>query len=121
MPDRHGLRTVVIGIDVRSSKYPATLSMLLIQPDYSIWLVQTQFALHAGHAQAGENPELRCLFYKLAHLLQFPITPLFVFDGAARPSVKRSKNVVTKPNWLIAPLQELLDAFGFPYYTASII
>jgi len=120
MHDRHGLRTVVLGIDARSSTYRATLLMCLILL-CSIWLVQMQFALHAGHAQAGENPELRCLFYKLAHLLQFPITPLFVFDGAARPSVKRSTNVVSKPNWLTAPLQELLDAFGFPYYTVSII
>ena len=87
---------------------------------HSIWFTQAAFAFQAGHAQAGENPELCSLFFKLAHLLQVPITPLFVFDGACRPAVKCGVNVITKPNWTMGPFQELLAAFGFQYYTASV-
>jgi len=100
VPNRHGLQTIIVGVDA------------------SIWFTQAQFAFRAGHAQAGENPELRAIFYKLAHLLQIPITPLFVFDGAQRPSMKRGVRVVKKPNWLTKPMQELISAFGFEYYTA---
>jgi XPG N-terminal domain len=85
----------------------------------SIWFAQAQFAFRAGHAQAGENPELRVIFFKLAYLLQFPITPLFVFDGPGRPPVKRGVNVVEKPHWLTLPMKELLDGFRFSHYTAS--
>jgi Holliday junction resolvase YEN1 len=86
----------------------------------SIWFTQAQFSFRTGHAQAGENPELRSLFYKLASILKLPITPIFVFDGPARPSVKRGVNVITKPNWLTKPLQELISAFGFQFYTVSM-
>jgi XPG I-region len=87
---------------------------------YSIWFTQAQFGFRIGHAQAGENPELRCLFYKLASFLKVPVTPLFVFDGPSRPGSKRGKRVIAKPHWLTKPFQELLEAFGFPYYTVSI-
>jgi hypothetical protein len=104
-----------------------TLNSILIPfsiktvPAGSIWFMQAQFAFRAGHAQAGENPELRTIFYKLAHLLPIPITPLFVFDGAQRPSMKRGVRVAKKPNWLTRPMQELIGAFGFEYYTVCIL
>jgi Holliday junction resolvase YEN1 len=87
----------------------------------SIWMSQVQFAFQVRHAQAGENPELRTLYYKLAYLLQFPVTPIFVFDGPGRPSIKRRRNVTKRPNWLTMLFMELLDAFNFQYYTASVI
>jgi Holliday junction resolvase YEN1 len=90
------------------------------KPVCSIWFTQAQFSFRTGHAQAGENPELRSLFYKLASLLKLPIMPIFVFDGPDRPSVKRGVNVVTKPNWLTKPLQEVISAFGFQFYTVSM-
>ena len=87
----------------------------------SIWIYHSQFALRVGHAQAGENPELRNLFYKLANLLKYSITPIFVFDGAGRATSKRGVAVSTKPHWLVKPLQDLLDLFGFLYYTVCTI
>jgi Holliday junction resolvase YEN1 len=80
-----------------------------------------QFALRGVHAQAGENPELRDLFYKLLNLLKYPITPIFVFDGASRPTSKRGVVVVTRPHWLVNPLKEMLDLLRFLYYTVGII
>jgi XPG N-terminal domain len=86
----------------------------------SIWFTQAQFGFRVGHTQAGENPELRSIFYKLVKFLEVPVTPLFVFDGPARPSTKRGKRVIAKPHWLTEPFKDLLDAFGFPYYTVSV-
>ena len=86
-------------------------------PSPRIWLSQSRTAFVVGHAQAGENPELRAIFFKLVRLLETPVTPLFVFDGPGRPMKKRGVNVVKKPEWMIKPLQEMLDAFKFQHYT----
>ena len=118
VPDRHRMRTIIVGIDARLVVF-TNPTIYWISSSCSIWLSQAQFTFQAGHAQAGENPELRTMFFKLASLLQSPVMPLFVFDGPKRPSVKRGFNVVMKPNWLTKPFQELLDAFGYFYYTAS--
>ncbi|KAM6492885.1 PIN domain-like protein, partial [Amanita muscaria] len=66
-----------------------------------------------AHATAGENLELRTLFFKLSWLLSACILPIFVFDGPLRPSVKRGKNVIATPHWLTEDFQQLINAFGF--------
>ena len=73
---------------------------------------QTQFH-HPQHAQAGENPELRALFYRLCHLLRRPITAVFVFDGPQRATYKRNRLVVTQPIWITQLFQAFIAAFGF--------
>ncbi|KAF8235564.1 hypothetical protein L208DRAFT_1256361 [Tricholoma matsutake] len=35
----------------------------------------------ALRAQAGKNPELQILFFKLFHYLRSPVTLVFIFDG----------------------------------------
>ena len=55
----------------------------------SIWLVESQIPFRLHHSQAGANPELRTLFFRLAQLLQFPVILLFIFDGEERPPIKR--------------------------------
>ena len=122
VPNRHGLQTIIVGVDARWDSILSLIHLISrLFPAGSIWFTQAQFAFRAGHAQAGENPELRAIFYKLAHLLQIPITPLFVFNGAQRLSMKRGVRVVKKPNWLTKPMQELISAFGFEYYTVCIL
>jgi hypothetical protein len=72
---------------------------------------------HPQHAQAGENPELRVLFYRLCYLLRRPITPIFVFDGPERPAFKRNQLVVPQPHWLTELFQAFIAAFGFHSHT----
>jgi holliday junction resolvase YEN1 len=72
-----------------------------------------------GHAQAGANPELRTLFFRLARYLQFPIAPVFVFDGPGRPSVKRGRKVIKIAHWLTTRVQEMISLFGFQWYKVS--
>lgn len=80
----------------------------------SIWMGQAEAVFfHPGHATAGQNPELRTLFFKLAKLLNTCILPIFVFDGPLRPAVKRGQNVVPIAHWLTNDFKELIDAFGF--------
>ncbi len=77
-----------------------------------------QHVLHrfsTGHAQSGENPELRTLFLRLAWLAERPIHAVFVVDGAQRPSIKRGKQVKTTPLWLTEGLRSLVHAFGFSW------
>jgi Holliday junction resolvase YEN1 len=88
-------------------------SLLIIK--LSIWLYQTQaiFFRRGFHAQAGENPELCVLFYRLARLVKLPVTAIFVFDGPKRPAIKRGKRVKSMPHWLTRGFKELIAAFGF--------
>ncbi|EDR03823.1 uncharacterized protein LACBIDRAFT_306505 [Laccaria bicolor S238N-H82] len=69
--DRNSRHTIVVGVDA------------------SIWLHQTQAVFHhARHSQAGENPKLRILFYKLNRLLDQCLDVVVVFDGNERPATK---------------------------------
>ncbi|KAI5982397.1 PIN domain-like protein [Pisolithus orientalis] len=72
-----------------------------------------------GHAQCGQNPELRTLFYKLAHLYRTPADVLFVFDGPQKPAIKRGKKVVTIPPWLTTYFKDFASAFGFRTHEAA--
>jgi hypothetical protein len=68
------------------------------------------------HTQAGENPELRSLFFKFCQLLRAPVTLVFVFDGPDRPPKKRGHLVVDNELWLIGYVKQLIEAFGFYYH-----
>ncbi len=81
----------------------------------SIWMQHVLHKLSTGHAQSGENPELRTLFFRLAWLAERPIHAVFVVDGAQRPSIKRGKRVKTTPLWLTEGLRSLVHAFGFSW------
>ncbi|PWN47206.1 hypothetical protein IE53DRAFT_262463 [Violaceomyces palustris] len=75
--------------------------------DASLWL------FHSQSGQGGSNPQLRTLFYRLARLLSLPILPLFVFDGASRPSFKRGRHVAGVTHPIQRPFVALIHAFGF--------
>lgn len=83
----------------------------------SVWFSQCQRVVAVTHPQAGTHPELRIIFYRLVRFLQAAVIPVFVFDGADRPSTKRGMKVQKQPHWLAAPTQELIKAFGFYWYT----
>ena len=68
------------------------------------------------HAGAGQNPELRVLFYRLATILAMPAHAFFVFDGPARPQVKQGRQVRGRTHWLACHFQELLNTFGFQWH-----
>ncbi|KAF8221251.1 PIN domain-like protein [Tricholoma matsutake] len=99
--DRRGLKTMILGIDARQ------------MGDSS----QAKF-YHPQHAQAGENPELRMLFYRLCYLLCHPITPIFVFDGPAWPAIKCNMNVIAQAHWLTGRFREFISVFGFHSHMA---
>lgn len=106
---------------MRGSSEPPVVSCLLTEVTGSIWMTQTQAVFHhAGvHMQAGENPELRTIYFRLARLLKLPVVPIFVFDGPGRPPVKRGKQVRSKPHWLTDGFKRLVDAFGFHSHDVS--
>ncbi|KAH9913405.1 PIN domain-like protein [Fomitopsis serialis] len=86
--------------------------------DASLWFHQVQSTFAVGHAQSGENPELRTLFFWLARLLRLPIHAIFVFDGPERPAIKRGKRVVKMGHWMVDAMKNFIDAFGYEYCTA---
>ncbi|KAF8238563.1 hypothetical protein L208DRAFT_1421146 [Tricholoma matsutake] len=71
------------------------------------------FVIGGLHAQAGKNPELCILYYRLAWLLKLPVTAVFVFDGPKRPLIKCGKRVIANTHWLTQGLKEFVVAFGF--------
>ena len=78
--------------------------------DASIWYK------HAAFSKGGENPELRLLFFRLRHLAELPILPLFIFDGRERPKIKRgSKMGKSGSHNMTQKFKELLDAFGMEW------
>ncbi|KAJ7366949.1 PIN domain-like protein [Mycena albidolilacea] len=92
---------------------------IIVGVDASLWLTQCQAVFHKPrHAQMGRNPELRALFYKLASLSDAQVIAVFVFDGPHRPSTKRNKKVLRHPHWLVEEFTELIELFGFYFYTA---
>ena len=83
----------------------------------SIWMMKAQKVFHKpSHTQCGKNPELRALFYRLCYLARFQLSAVFIFDGASRPSSKRSKHVRSKPHWLTEDFKKFISMFGFHYY-----
>jgi Holliday junction resolvase YEN1 len=104
-------------------KFDSLPEKLFLAHLFSIWMNEAQTAIKVRlglGTQAGENPALRVLFYRLCRLLTLPIVPIFVFDGPDRPKVKRGINVKTsKPHWLSTPLKKFIEAFGFYWYTVS--
>ena len=104
----------ILGVDARCASEISTLYQAYTLY-LGIWLNQTQAVFNHGglHAQAGENPELQVLYYRLAHLLRLPVTAIFVFDGLKRPAWKCGKQVRAKPHWLTEGFKELAAAFGF--------
>ena len=91
---------------------PSERRMLRVGIDASLWL------FHARKSRGGANPELRALFFRLARLLAMPVTPVFVFDGRARPSQKRDLSIWTGVHAIQTQLAALLDDFGFAHWTA---
>lgn len=89
----------------------------------SIWIDNCSAVFHKSsiHTQAGENPELRVLFFRLCHLLRAPITPIFVFDGPGRPDEKRGHLVKSSQSlWITPYVKTLISAFGFQFYEVSV-
>ncbi|KAF8218865.1 PIN domain-like protein, partial [Tricholoma matsutake] len=85
----------------------------------SIWMRKSQAKFyHPQHAQAGENPELHMLFYRLCYLLCHPITPIFVFDGPAWPAIKCNTNVIAQAHWLTGQFWEFISTFSFHSHMA---
>ncbi|KAK0478765.1 PIN domain-like protein [Armillaria novae-zelandiae] len=69
---------------------------------------------HSEYGQAGENKELRVLFFRIAALLKRPVLPLFVFDG---PHTAKDRHPMEKE--LTSGMKDLAEAFGIEHRTAS--
>ena len=90
----------------------------------SIWMNEAQTAISCVKGpgtQAGENPVLQILFFRLCQLLALPVILIFVFDGNDWPSIKRGVKVKTKAHWLTEQLQSFIEAFGFHWYTVPFL
>jgi len=86
--------------------------------DASIWFHQCEKVFLFGHSNAGENPELRTLFYRLARLSRMAVSVVFVFDGNGRPPFKRGRKVFTRTHWLAPAFKNFVSAFGFGIHQA---
>ncbi|KAF8173372.1 hypothetical protein K438DRAFT_1980920 [Mycena galopus ATCC 62051] len=65
-----------------------------------------------------ESPELVVLFARCSRLFRLPFIPVFVFDGPARPRMKRGKVIRGNEHWLTSSFKLMLDGFGFEWIDA---
>lgn len=110
-----------------SPAYESTLECITwnnahIEPGHvRLWRVgvdASQWMFHARKSRGGVQPELRTLFFRLARLLALPIDPIFVFDGAARPSIKRDAHVYHTYQPLEEAFCSLVTLMGFSHWRA---
>jgi Holliday junction resolvase YEN1 len=57
--------------------------------------------------------ELKIFFSKLAAWLRSPIALVFVFDGDAKPEIKRGTQVISKGLWWEELSKELIKLCGY--------
>ncbi|KAG1883401.1 PIN domain-like protein, partial [Suillus subluteus] len=87
--------------------------------DESLWMAESQHIPYRGHAQAGANAELKSLFRKLARLYCTPSEVIIVFDGPAKPAIKRGTHVIKTPPWLTEPFKHFAQTLGFAVHDAA--
>ncbi|KAJ7675077.1 PIN domain-like protein [Mycena rosella] len=93
--NHRGLRTLIIGVDIRQV---ASILPLSAHPEFLLAF------------------ESMPLFYQLCNFSLAPMTLVFVFDGPGRPSVKRGTKVVYRPAWLEEHLKTMITNSGYYYY-----
>ncbi|KAF8834705.1 PIN domain-like protein [Paxillus ammoniavirescens] len=100
-------------------------SMLEYTTNYALKGCRTKFQRKfilgvdaSSDSHGGMRQPPACGWHSLARLHGSLINVILVFDGEARPSVKRGKHVVTTPPWLMQRLMDFVGAFGFSSYTA---
>jgi hypothetical protein len=121
---RHGTGIIIVGIDARWT-LPKRVNEALKHyftnfENISTWFYECQAAFTGRgrvHSNAGLNPELRVLFFRLAELSRSTAQAVFVFDGPRRPRIKRGKAVRAYPHWLTSRFTQLAKVFGFHCHT----
>jgi len=78
----------IVSVLMRGEHIFASFMPYFLLTGYSLWLKQCSIPFRYAHHQAGENPELRTLFYRLARLHRLPVAVIVVFDGDAGPPIK---------------------------------
>ncbi|OAR02728.1 hypothetical protein LLEC1_07693 [Akanthomyces lecanii] len=103
---------------------------LRLAVDVAIWQFQAQAARGALETTAGScietnqaisggtNPAIRTLFYRLVRLLAIPVQPVFVFDGANKPTTKRNKRSGRGDGVANSQAKRLIRLFGLPVLDA---
>lgn len=94
----------------------ASLAQELGKDDVTLGIDVSAWMYHATKSQGGVNAELRLLLYRLLKLLAVPnLQPVFIFDGAGRPKVKRGTARAATTWKQVERLKELILALGFAF------
>jgi hypothetical protein len=83
--------------------------------DVSLWLAHVQAAVGG---LSYPNMPAQSLFDKMAKFYQYGFRVLFVFDGPARPHIKRDKHVSGAALQYEHLAKKIIDAFGFEWLRA---
>jgi len=79
----------------------------------AVGLIKPKLHSLENRYQAGENPDLKMMFSRMARLWSHPVHATLVFDGPSRPFGKRELNVKTKEHALTPIVKKFAEAFGF--------
>ncbi|KAJ7497127.1 PIN domain-like protein [Mycena latifolia] len=102
-------------------KNPSGRRALRVGIDVSLWFHQiTRKYAGLNSSELGDNPQLRALFFRLCSIAEWPILPLFVFDGRKRPKVKRGSKMGKSGSYpLSQPMKDMLGHFGMQWCEAT--
>ncbi|KAI9281147.1 PIN domain-like protein [Sporodiniella umbellata] len=92
---------------------------LRVAIDIALWIFQVKTSV-AESSVAGDQSQLRAIFFRLCRLHELGIRPVFVFDGSNRPSYKRKKLISTEPiaSSFRSNLILLIKQFNFSIWNA---
>lgn len=110
----------ILGIDTRWVRSTHSKGRQMTRPN-SVWLRESGAIFnYPTWSQAGRNPKLKVIYWRLVHLLTLPVIPIFVLDGPSRNRIKRNKTVAVKNHWLTDDLIHLVSAFGFHVHEVTV-
>lgn len=92
------------------------LGLTHLKQHNTLYCMGVDIALWFHTSPAG----LETFFFRCCHLRSLPIQVVFVFDGKARPIVKRGHKVMHRDYPTRPAIRRLLDAFGFDYIEVKI-
>ncbi|EIW78450.1 PIN domain-like protein [Coniophora puteana RWD-64-598 SS2] len=113
----HQLSDFAISRALQGPLTPTSLDFT-IGVDASILMYTTFKGQKRAQINVGENDVLKTLFFRLLQLAATPARYLFVFDGSARPAIKRNKHVRTSSPFPVKGLKAFIRAMGFDCHDA---
>ncbi|GJE89174.1 Flap endonuclease GEN 1-like protein [Phanerochaete sordida] len=92
---------------------------LILGIDASIW-INSIVQAHSGKREItkAKGAKVMTVLHRLARLASKPISVIVVFDGPACPVEKRGRRVMPSEHWIVQPIKDFVQAYGYAVHMA---